>query len=195
VSTAIHLGFRRFKTGLALAAVAFALSGCASGKWGFPYKAPVQQGNWITSEQVALLQAGMTREQVRFALGSPTLTSVLHANRWDYPYYFKPGYGDPKERKFTVFFDNDRLVRWEGDQQPDLQPYQSADADSKRALKRDIKADTEAARQNDAEGSEKKITPRVGVFTNNDALSNQPGDNLNMSNLPGAPDSGTQPLR
>ena len=49
---------------------------------------------------------------------------MLHADRWDYPYYFKPGYGDAQERKFTVWFENDRLVRWEGDKQPELQPYQ-----------------------------------------------------------------------
>ncbi|AZY50057.1 outer membrane protein assembly factor BamE [Bordetella avium] len=104
--------------------LAAALAGCSSGKWGFPYRADMQQGNWITQEQVALLQQGMSREQVRFALGSPTLTSVLHADRWDYPYYFKPGYGKPEERKFTVFFENDRLVRWEGDKQPELQPFQ-----------------------------------------------------------------------
>ncbi|WP_251864392.1 outer membrane protein assembly factor BamE [Achromobacter sp. Marseille-Q4962] len=112
------------KTALAAVALAAALAGCSSDKWGFPYKASVQQGNWITQEQVALLQPGMTREQVRFALGSPTLTSVLHADRWDYPYYFKPGYGKAQERKFTVWFENDRLVRWEGDKQPELQPYQ-----------------------------------------------------------------------
>ncbi len=126
---------RSLKTGLAIAALAVALAGCTGDKWGFPYKAGVQQGNWITQEQVALLQPGMTREQVRFALGSPTLTSVLHANRWDYPYYYKPGYGEAQERKFTVWFENDRLTRWEGDKQPDLQPYQintpSATADEK----------------------------------------------------------------
>jgi len=116
---------RPFRTGLAALGLAAALAGCAGGsKWGFPYKIDVQQGNWITQEQVALLQPGMSREQVRFALGSPTLTSVLHADRWDYPYYFKPGYGDARERKFTVWFENDKLVRWEGDQQPELQPYQ-----------------------------------------------------------------------
>ena len=51
------------------------------------------------------------------------------------PYYFKPGYGDAQERKFTVWFENDRLVRWEGDKQPELQPYQintpSAQGDEK----------------------------------------------------------------
>nr|WP_235610809.1 outer membrane protein assembly factor BamE [Bordetella sp. H567] len=122
---------RRLKAAIAITAIAAALAGCTSGKWGFPYIAPVQQGNWITSEQVSLLRPGMTREQVRFALGSPTLTSVLHADRWDYPYYFKPGYGPTQERKFTVYFDNDKVVRWEGDKQPDVQPFQLANEQGK----------------------------------------------------------------
>ncbi len=100
-----------------------ALTACSSGKWGFPYRAPVQQGNWVTAEQVSLLQVGMTAEQVRFALGTPTLTNVFHPNRWDYPYYFKPGYGEPVLRKFVVWFDNNGLLaRWEGDEQPNFQP-------------------------------------------------------------------------
>lgn len=124
MATISRTSSRFVKTGLAVAALMVALTGCSSGKWGFPYRAGIQQGNWITQEQVALLQTGMTREQVRFALGSPTLTSVLHADRWDYPYYFKPGYGAPQERKFTVWFENDRLTRWSGDTQPELQPFQ-----------------------------------------------------------------------
>jgi len=133
VSTIVRISSRRLQAGFAAATIVFALAGCASGKWGFPYKAPIQQGNWVTSEQVALLQTGMTREQVRFALGSPTLTSVLHAERWDFPYYYKPGYGKSQERKFTVWFKDDKLVRWQGDEQPDLQPFQLANQDIKRS--------------------------------------------------------------
>lgn len=147
---------RSLKTGLAVAALAVALAGCSGDKWGFPYKAPVQQGNWITQEQVALLQPGMTREQVRFALGSPTLTSVLHANRWDYPYYFKPGYGDAQERKFTVWFENDRLVRWEGDKQPDLQPYQINTPDAAAAEKAEKRLSEDEARQKQDEAESRR---------------------------------------
>lgn len=138
---------RFLKTALAATAIAVVVAGCTSDKWGFPYKAPVQQGNWITQEQIALLQPGMTREQVRFALGSPTLTSVLHSDRWDYPYYFKPGYGAAQERKFTVWFDANRLTRWDGDKQPDLQPFQ-LNAEGTPQAKIDEQIDTETARQN-----------------------------------------------
>ncbi len=150
---------RFLKTALAAAAAAAILAGCSSDKWGFPYKAPVQQGNWITQEQVALLQPGMTREQVRFALGSPTLTSVLHADRWDYPYYFKPGYGKAQERKFTVWFENDRLTRWSGDEQPELQPFQM-NAEGKPALeKADEQLDAETARQDAAGAAAAPVDP------------------------------------
>lgn len=91
-----------------------------------PYRPNVQQGNWITQQQVSLLRPGMTREQVRFALGTPTLTPIFHAERWEYPYFLKPGYGDIQERRFTVYFENDLLVRWEGDEQPTVQPFQKA---------------------------------------------------------------------
>lgn len=117
------------RTGLALIALTVGmttLSGCTGSQWGFPYRVGVQQGNWITKDQVALLRPGMTREQVRFALGTPTLTSALHANRWDYPYYYRSGNRKVEERVFTVFFDGGQLASWKGDDQPDLQPFQLA---------------------------------------------------------------------
>lgn len=171
---------RSLKTGLAVAALAVALAGCTGDKWGFPYKAGVQQGNWITQEQVALLQPGMTREQVRFALGSPTLTSVLHANRWDYPYYFKPGYGNPQERKFTVWFENDRLTRWEGDKQPDLQPYQLNTPSSTADEKADKRLDQDEARLKE-EAEQKKRDSAAPVSP--------------LNQYPGQPGNSPEPLR
>ncbi len=103
------------------------LSGCGSGKWGFPYRQDIQQGNWITARQVAQLEQGMSREQVRYILGTPTLQNVFRDDRWDYPYYSKPGYGQTQQRHFTVWFQDDSLVRWSGDEQPDRQPFEKAD--------------------------------------------------------------------
>jgi len=104
------------------------LAGCGTTNWGFPYRTTVQQGNWITSEQVAQLQVGMTRDQVRFILGTPTLQDAFHSDRWDYPFYNQPGYGKDELRKFTVWFQDDKLVRWAGDKQPDRQPFQKIDS-------------------------------------------------------------------
>jgi outer membrane protein assembly factor BamE len=130
LTTAKSLCFK-FRTGLTAGVLVLALSACGTTNWGFPYRATVQQGNWITSEQVAQLQQGMTREQVRFILGTPALQDIFHTDRWDYSYFNKPGYGAEELRKFTVWFEGDKLVRWAGDEQPDRQPFQKADTGAK----------------------------------------------------------------
>lgn len=99
--------FSTLRTTILVGTLAVALSACGSNKWGFPYRPDVQQGNWITSNEVAQLQHGMTREQVRFVLGTPTLQDIFRTDRWDYPYYNKPGYGKEQERKFTVWFEGE----------------------------------------------------------------------------------------
>lgn len=140
------------RTSLITAALAVALSACGSTKWGFPYRADVQQGNWITTEQVSQLEPGMSRAQVRFILGTPMLQDALHANRWDYTYYNKPGYGKEELRQFTVWFDGDLLVRWEGDAQPDRQPFERTDTGASDKA-RQPSAEPEASSQPNAEAN------------------------------------------
>jgi len=115
------------RTFLTVGLFACVLTACGGMRWGFPYKADIQQGNWITAEQVEQLRNGMTRDQVRFLLGTPSLQDIFRDDRWDYPYYSKLGYGDEELRRFTVWFKDDVLDRWEGDPQPDRQPFQRAD--------------------------------------------------------------------
>jgi len=84
-----------------------------------PYVPDVVQGNFISSEQYAKLQLGMSREQVRQVLGTPLLASYFHANRWDYVFEFKrSGQVMGKERRVTVFFNGDKVVKFEGDALP-----------------------------------------------------------------------------
>ena len=80
-----------------------------------PYKLDIQQGNVITQDMMAKLKPGMTKAQVRFILGSPPVTDMFHANRWDYVYILKAGSKAKEERKLTLFFDNDQLTRVAGD--------------------------------------------------------------------------------
>jgi outer membrane protein assembly factor BamE len=83
-----------------------------------PYTPEMVQGNLITSDQVALLRPGMTRNQVRDILGSPLVASVFHANRWDYAFVFKRPGVESLSRKLTVHFKGDVLDRFEGDPMP-----------------------------------------------------------------------------
>ncbi len=80
-----------------------------------PYRIDVRQGNFVTQDMVARLKPGMTREQVRFALGTPLVADMFHADRWDYVYRFQPGRGEAQSRRLVVFFEDGKLVRVGGD--------------------------------------------------------------------------------
>lgn len=83
-----------------------------------PYKIDILQGNVVTREQAAALQAGMSRDQVRDILGSPLLTSVFHADRWDYVFTFRRQGQTPQQRRLTAFFKANVLERFEADELP-----------------------------------------------------------------------------
>jgi outer membrane protein assembly factor BamE len=81
------------------------------------YRIDIQQGNVLTQEMVAQLKPGMTKDQVRFVLGTPVLMDMFHGNRWDYVYRYQKGStGEVEMRKFSTFFDADsKLTRVTGD--------------------------------------------------------------------------------
>ena len=81
------------------------------------YRIDVQQGNVLTQEMVSQLRPGLTRDQVRFILGTPVLMDMFHANRWDYFYWLKKGNsGEVDTRRFAVYFDADgKLISVAGD--------------------------------------------------------------------------------
>ena len=83
-----------------------------------PYKMDIVQGNFVSKEQAAALQPGMSRPQVRDLLGSPLLVSMFHADRWDYVFTFKRQGLEPQARKVTVFFTGDLMERFEADELP-----------------------------------------------------------------------------
>lgn len=83
-----------------------------------PYRIDVIQGNFVSREQVEALKIGMPRAQVRDILGTPLLADVFHANRWDYVFTYKRGNAEPVSRRLTVYFDGDRLERFQSDEMP-----------------------------------------------------------------------------
>ncbi|MEW6292189.1 MAG: outer membrane protein assembly factor BamE [Pseudomonadota bacterium] len=80
-----------------------------------PYRIDVRQGNYVTQDMVAKLKPGMSRDQVRFALGTPLVADMFHDDRWDYVYRFQPGRGEAQQRRLIVFFEDGKLVRVGGD--------------------------------------------------------------------------------
>ena len=93
--------------------VSILLAGCSSVP-SLLYKIEIQQGNIITQEMVDKLKPGMTRSQVRFALGSPMISDPFHNNRWDYVYRLEQEGRLVEQRRLTVFFEDDNLMRIDG---------------------------------------------------------------------------------
>ena len=79
------------------------------------YHLDVRQGNLITQEMVSQLKPGLTREQVRYVLGTPLVTDPFHGNRWDYVYRYDNGKGEIQQRNLSVYFEDNKLLRVGGD--------------------------------------------------------------------------------
>jgi outer membrane protein assembly factor BamE len=114
----------RLRRTAALAALTWLMAGCGSTVAAYwprflkPYRPDVQQGNVITSDMVEQLRPGMTREQVKFMIGTPLLTDEFHPDRWDYLYYLNPRKGAPQRRNLVVYFKDNKLDHFTSDPMP-----------------------------------------------------------------------------
>jgi outer membrane protein assembly factor BamE len=91
---------------LALAIVLGVLVGTS----GCVYRANISQGNIVEEEDLDQVEIGMTRNQVRFLLGTPMIDDPFHQNRWDYVYYVKIGRNDASAKRWvTILFDDDTV--------------------------------------------------------------------------------------
>lgn len=92
--------------------------------WVFsPYRPDIQQGNFVSQEMLSQLKVGQTREQVKFILGTPLMTDVFHADRWDYPFYLARGNGELTKARVTVYFKDDKVEKFDGGNLPTEKEY------------------------------------------------------------------------
>jgi outer membrane protein assembly factor BamE len=95
------------------------LTGCSSWEnFSLVHSPDIEQGNILTPEMVALLEPGMSKRQVRFALGSPMLVDVFHQQRWDYLFSVKRRNEPIEIKRYSLYFEGDRLIRFGGDIEP-----------------------------------------------------------------------------
>ena len=59
----------------------------------------------------------MTKEQVKYVLGSPVMIDTFDNDTWNYVYRFKSGRSKElnTQKSFTVKFEDDKLISAEGD--------------------------------------------------------------------------------
>lgn len=78
------------------------------------YVPDVQQGNLLIAKNVTQLKPGLTKQQVVALLGSPSVVSPFNSNQWNYVATMQHRGGTVNERTLTLYFDNDALVRTDG---------------------------------------------------------------------------------
>ncbi len=90
---------------------------------GCVYRATISQGNLIKQDDLDQAEVGMTRNQIRFLLGTPMVDDPFHRDRWDYVYYLKIGRKDAGQKRWvSIFFVDDRVseIRKEQELDPGL---------------------------------------------------------------------------
>lgn len=123
-----------------LCVITLTLSGCntlqelgdavpdALGETPLLYQPTIQQGNVVTQEMVDKLKPGMNRRQVAYVLGTPLLVDAFHQDRWDYVYTKEVGGGTDNKTHIALYFEDDILVRIDGDFRPEPKEDPLADA-------------------------------------------------------------------
>ncbi|ASI88877.1 MULTISPECIES: outer membrane protein assembly factor BamE [Vibrio] len=90
------------------------------------YRIDINQGNFVEQTAVEQLRFGMTKEQVRFVLGSPMLIENGYPNTWYYIYHATKGHDDPVQRNLVANFDaTGTLTSISGDYEASDQFYES----------------------------------------------------------------------
>ncbi len=78
---------------------------------GCVYRANISQGNIVVEEDLDQVELDMTRNQVRFLLGTPMIDDPFHVDRWDYVYYLKIGRRDASAKRWvSIIFVDDRVA-------------------------------------------------------------------------------------
>ena len=73
------------------------------------YKTPIEQGVLLETENLNKVVPGLSKEQVKFLLGTPTIMDIFHDNRWDYIFYKRDRDGITDPKRITIIFKNEKV--------------------------------------------------------------------------------------
>ena len=82
------------------------------------YEVVISQGNLIDEDMMEKLEIGMSESQVKYVLGSPLIIDTFNTNKLDYYTSVTQGGEKFSEKKVTLYFKNQKLVKWV--ESPDL---------------------------------------------------------------------------
>ena len=93
--------------------IVLSLSACSS----WVYRVDIPQGNYLEQKSIDKIQVGMTKEQVKFILGTPVLIDAFDNDTWNYIYRFKSGRDEKlnTQKNFAIKFEEGLLISASGD--------------------------------------------------------------------------------
>ena len=86
----------------------FFLNSCASNF----YQVPIAQGNIITLSMLSKLETGLSKAQVQYIMGTPSINDPFNSNVWDYVGFEIIGDEVLREVHHTLTFQDEKLVSW-----------------------------------------------------------------------------------
>ena len=86
----------------------FLLNSCASNF----YQVPVSQGNIISQDMLTKLEKGLTKAQVRYIMGTPSIKDPFNSKRWDYIGFEIIGDQTYREVHHSLYFEDSKLINW-----------------------------------------------------------------------------------
>ena len=116
---------------------------------GLIYKVPVNQGNLLEQDMVDSLKPGMTKRQVALIMGTPSVQSPFDEDRWSYTSSFTRRGKKPEIKTLTLFFEENLLVRMEGDYFPQRDQELLEESRKIRGRKVDPLDETESTKKED----------------------------------------------
>ena len=86
----------------------FFLNSCASNF----YQVPIAQGNIISLEMLSKLEKGLTKVQVQYIMGTPSVLDPFNSSKWDYIGYEIIGNELLREVHYSLYFQENKLSKW-----------------------------------------------------------------------------------
>ena len=86
----------------------FFLNSCSSNF----YQVPIAQGNIVSLEMLSKLEKGLTKVQVQYIMGTPSVKDPFDSSKWDYIGYEIIGNDLLREVHYSLLFQDEKLSKW-----------------------------------------------------------------------------------
>ena len=76
------------------------------------YQVPIAQGNIVSLDMLSKLETGLTKVQVQYIMGTPSVKDPFNSSQWDYIGFELIGNELTREVHHTLFFKDNKLTSW-----------------------------------------------------------------------------------